>query len=136
MNDIKALLHDYRAIEERVIVLIIQHSGVEYVQESEKIVEGGAFAWANLNPEHRRFQEELRSDYSRVVEYARRKLQQADSQHLTEFDLSCETVLGYIMQDDILLVPTLEEAAEAVKIELNLQKYYIAQPYHANISMV
>lgn len=134
MNELRALLHDYRVIEERILVFITNHSAVEYVQESEKVVEGGAYAWASLKPELLSVQSTLLSDYAKIVEYARRKLQQAESQQLTEFDLSCETVLGYIKQDAILLVTTLEAAAEAAKIELDLQKYLIAQPYHSILS--
>ncbi|UQZ35867.1 hypothetical protein C2I18_21425 [Paenibacillus sp. PK3_47] len=134
MNEIKALLHNYRVIEERVIVFIIQHSGVEYVQESDKVVEGGAFAWTSLGAEHQILQDELWSDYVTISESARERLQQADSQHLADFDLSCERVRSFIKQDDVLLVSTLEAAAEAAKIELDLQKYLIAQPYHAILS--
>ncbi|WNS45415.1 hypothetical protein [Paenibacillus sp. MMS20-IR301] len=127
MKSVGELQNDYRAIEERVLHFITEHSSVEYVQDSEKVVEGGAFSWASLNSEDEILQTQLRIDYVTVAELARQKLELSDSKYLIDFDRSSEAVLGYIRQNSMLWIPSLAAAAEAAKIEIDLQKFLLAQ---------
>ncbi|MNC16341.1 hypothetical protein D3C75_641940 [compost metagenome] len=114
-------------IEDRVIRFITDHSGVEYMKDSEQIVEGGVFAWAKLRSVDREIQTQLRLDYVKVLELARQRMERAGSEHLMDFDRSSEAVLHYIRQDSILWIPSLEAAAEAARTELALQKFLLTQ---------
>ncbi|AIQ47621.1 hypothetical protein R70723_18280 [Paenibacillus sp. FSL R7-0273] len=127
MHNDKAIMEHYEAIEERVIRFITNHSGVEYMKDSEQIVEGGVFAWAKLRSGDKEIQTQLRLDYVKVFELARQRMERAGSEHLSDFDRSSEAVLHYIRQDSILWIPSLEAAAEAARTELALQKFLLAQ---------
>ncbi|AIQ53098.1 hypothetical protein R70331_17240 [Paenibacillus sp. FSL R7-0331] len=121
------IIDRYRVIEDRVIRFITDHSGVEYMKDSEQIVEGGVFAWAKLRSVDREIQTQLRLDYVKVLELARQRMERAGSEHLMDFDRSSEAVLHYIRQDSILWIPSLEAAAEAARTELALQKFLLTQ---------
>ncbi|WP_042201838.1 hypothetical protein [Paenibacillus camerounensis] len=127
MKNVDELHNDYRAIEERVLHFIKGHSSVEYVKDSEEVVEGGAFTWAALSSEDEIFQTQLRLDYVTLAELARHLLEHSESKHLLDFDRSSETVLSYIRQDSMLWIPSLEAAAEAAKTEMDLQRFLLTQ---------
>ncbi|WP_150270854.1 hypothetical protein [Paenibacillus tepidiphilus] len=127
MYNVDELTVQYQAMEKRIVSFITEHSGVEYVENSEKVVEGGIFGWAKLNSEDAPLQMKLRLDYVMISEMARERLEWADSKHLIDFDRSSETVLSYIRHDSMLWVPSLEAAAHAAKIELDLQRFLLAQ---------
>lgn len=127
MKSVEQLKMDYQMIEKRVLTFIIEHSGVEYIKESEEVVEGGAFAWASLSSEDETLQTQLRMDYLMLAESARQRLERSESRHLSDFDRSRSAVLSYIRQDSLLWMQSLEAVAEAAKIEFDLQKYLITQ---------
>lgn len=127
MDQIGDLMLAYEQIEGQIRVFITDYSGVEYVEGSKEVVDGGAFAWAKLKSQEAEMQSRLRLNYVKLSETVRQKLELKGSPHLAEFDRSRDTVLGYIRQDSMLWVPSLKEASEAVKTELDLQKYLLNQ---------
>ncbi|WP_139172060.1 hypothetical protein [Paenibacillus typhae] len=58
---------------------------------------------------------------------ARERLEEQENKHLIDFDRSSELVLSYIKQDSILWMSSLELAAEAAKVELDIQRFLLSK---------
>lgn len=127
MRNVGILEKEYAAVSERIIRFLTDHSGVEYVEGSEKVVEGGAYTLSTHGTENEALQSQLRMDYVTLVERSREMLERQGNKHLLDFERSSETVLGYIRQNSMIWVPSLKAVADSIQAELNLQVFLITQ---------
>ncbi|WP_334076602.1 hypothetical protein [Paenibacillus sanfengchensis] len=128
MELLEQLKEQYKSLENRVRLLILVHSDIEYVQGSSECVEGGAFAWAALSHDSKLIQSELYHEYKSLIKQARKHLEEAGSNYLDTFDESCNEVKSYILQENLLWGSSLQDVFSSVKKELDLQRGLIAQP--------
>ncbi|KAA9001019.1 hypothetical protein F4V43_14350 [Paenibacillus spiritus] len=130
MSNTERILDGYKNIESRIHAFIIEHSRVEYLEGSNEIVHGGAFSWTRLLGGDSDLQEVLCLDYTELGRKAINVLESATSRHLDDFCRSYESVLSYLRQDSLVWVPSLEQLFQSIKIELDIQQFFVASPHY------
>ncbi|WP_342421643.1 hypothetical protein [Paenibacillus sp. FSL E2-0178] len=127
MEDVVNFVQTFKGLEERINEFINEDSSLEYVEGSEEVVAGGAYAWSKLKPAEISKQDHIDSDYMELAEEVRNVLKSDHSPHLEKFERSCALVLNYIRQDTLLWVPGLKNVIENIKSELDLQQFFMEE---------
>ncbi len=120
-------VQDFKLLEERINAFINYDSCIEYVEGSEEVVAGGAFAWTKLKSAESYKQEHIDADYVELAERVRTVLENEHSPNIEKFERSYELVMNYIRQDTFLWVPGLKNVIESIKSELDLQQFFLNQ---------
>ncbi|WP_379135018.1 hypothetical protein [Paenibacillus sp. sgz500958] len=119
------MVQAFKGLEERINAFINDDSSIEYVEGSEKVVIGGAYAWSELKPAECIKQEHIHDDYMELAERVRTVLKNDNSPNIQKFERSYELVMNYIQQDTLLWVPGLKNVIESIKIELDMQQIFL-----------
>ncbi|KGE18502.1 hypothetical protein [Paenibacillus wynnii] len=126
MRKLLTLVQAFKGLEDRINAFINDDSCIEYVEGSEEVVAGGAYAWSKLKPAVINKQEHIDADYMELADRVRTVLRKDNSPNIEKFERSYELVLNYIRQDTLLWVPGLKSVLNEIKFELDLQQLYIA----------
>ncbi|KUP25818.1 hypothetical protein [Paenibacillus sp. DMB5] len=114
-----------KELETRIDEFIREDSSIEYVEGSDEVVDGGAFAWSKLDPSEVNKQNLIHDEYIDLSNKVREILNNENSPHKERFEQSYELVVSYIRQDTLLWVPGLVNVINDIKVQLNLQKFFI-----------
>lgn len=128
MNNVQSKLECYEAIEERIEALILDHSGLNYVEGSLEVVDGGAYVWSKLGPLAKEVQSMLYSDYLELTTEITQVLTSQGHPEIQVFVQSCEEVLAHIKQDTMSWDSSIKRSYERVQREIGLQKQLLTQP--------
>lgn len=134
MKKIITLVQAFKDLEERINDFINDDSCIEYVEGSEEVVAGGAYAWSKLKPVAISRQEHIDADYMELAEKVRTVLKKDDSPNIEKFEHSYELVLNYIRQDTLLWVPGIKSVLNEIKYELDIQQFYFVDQEDSLIS--
>lgn len=134
MKKLLTLVQAFKDLEERINAFISDDSSIEYVEGSEEVVVGGAYAWSKLKPVAISKQEHIDADYVELAEKVRTELKKDNSPNIEKFERSYELVLNYIRQDTLLWVPGLKNVLNEIKFELDIQQFYFAGHENSLIS--
>ncbi|OKP85411.1 hypothetical protein A3842_07265 [Paenibacillus sp. P3E] len=108
MDKIINFVQDFNKLEERINAFINDDSCIEYVEGSEEVVIGGAYAWSKLKLADSSKQEYIDAEYVELAERVRTVLKNEHSPNIEKFERSYELVINYINQDTLLWVPGLK----------------------------
>lgn len=125
LEDVIDFVQTFKGLEARINEFINDDSSLEYVEGSEEVVAGGAYAWSKLKPAEIYKQDHIDSDYIELADKIRKVLKNEHSPHIEKFERSCALVLNYIRQDTLLWVPGLKNVIENIKSELDLQQFFM-----------
>ncbi|MBT2287950.1 hypothetical protein J7E73_02155 [Paenibacillus albidus] len=114
-------------LEEKIKTFITAQSALDFFEGSTAVVEGGAYSWRPLSSAGAEMQYKLCKEYVELAAQGRLTLEQKESPYLKTFDESYHVALGYLYQQDLVFVPTLEEVFGILKKEIDLQRFLIIQ---------
>lgn len=117
-TDLKTAFHD---ISVAIKDFILEESSLVHIEGSEKVVDGGAYKWSALSEESKKTQQDLFSQYVRIVDSIMHDKLDEDS--LDRFVCSRDRVLSLIKQDSVVLQNSNEKVYEDITEELKLQAW-------------
>lgn len=125
MGNVEDIIVGYKKVNDQLEQFVLFASGLSYIEGSNQVVEGGAYAWVPLEIPNQDEQFQIYKEYTSVAFQARLIIEGRLNGRLEEFDASVESVLNHISQSAIVFSADVDAAFSAIKVELDVQQALI-----------
>lgn len=112
---------EFHELSVAIKAFILEESSLVHIEDSNEVVDGGAYKWKALSEESKQTQQRLFSRYVRLIDSIVRE--NFDEESLDRFACSRDRVLSLLKQDSVVLQDTNEKVYEDITEELKLQAW-------------